>query len=260
MIRNTILSLVALLVLTASAFAQQPRPQQGQYFNFVAPAGFQLMQESTNAAIFGSTQNGGAMYGLMGWIGMNGQNTDAYATLFGQAMQLQNVRILGVQPVQPVQGFQQAAMYEFTYSAQGQNYRGAALVNMAAGTGAVHFVASRPETFEQMKPMLLSAAMSVSANSANTFGAVAHFKATRPMGDYGIGNWKPYDASKTNERVARHMSEQIREEQHIHDPRTGETHQVGYNMYDPENGGYVNPNNPYEILPNGPAWDPEPRR
>jgi hypothetical protein len=244
-----------------AALVQHARPERGQYFGVAVAPGFQILQESSNCVIVASAQHA-AIYGLCGWIGMaNHPSPDAYARTFCQTMQFQGIQVTAAQQVPPAQGFAQATYYEFNYVAANQQYRGGMLINVApagaTSSGAVQFFAARPDRFDALKPALSRLAQSASASSANSFGAKAHFDATRPRGDYGIGDWKPYDASKTNDRIFRHQSEGMLGYDNVHDPNTGTTYQPTWDHYDPSIGGYRNPQSPDEPLRSGPAWDPE---
>lgn len=277
MIRKSLISLAAAALLGIAAtgakaqYASYGQPQQAnngvamltsnartnqtQYFSFAQAPTFQVIDQSTNGVILGSQQLS-ATYGMTGLLSNAITGCDYYAVLCGQSYQ--NVKLLGAQDVAPAQGFLQGKYYDFTYTAAGQTFRGGLLVYVTNGSAVAYHIASRPENFDQLKPALLQLATTCHGNNANSFGAVAQFQATRPLGNYGIGDWKP-TSQAPSEQQSQARSDAMLGHDTMYDPETGKTYQMDYSQYRPDLGGYVNPDDPTRLLNYGTPTAPQPR-
>ena len=218
-----------------------------------------MAEDTTNGVTLISEQLG-AVYGVIGWVGMTNMPTpDAYAASFARSCNYENLRVLGTRPTQPAPGFQQATIYEWTYTFRGMPCRGIMILNFssngASTTAYAQHAEVRSDRFDAIAPTLMKLTASFAGNSANTFCMADSFRATRPLGNYGIGDWHP-TSTAMSDRTSPHISEGIRDVQTLHDD-DGNTFEAPISAYDPTVGGYRNPNDPTQILHTGPADDPE---
>lgn len=239
------------------------RPQvamhNGKFFSYALPAGWTI-DESQNAVILSSPDRSMCTTAT-GLVGMYGEATPAsFLANICQLYKVQGVQVISSQQVQPPQGYQSAATFELALTgADGVQYRGQALSAVVSGggrhSGSCITVMTRADKWESARTWLPQVALSVNASNTD-LGAGAMANAARPLPsssggaslNHSMGDWKPYDASASNDRLSRANSDATRGYEQMIDNTTGQRYYPGANAYDASRGGYVNPERPTELL------------
>ena len=292
MLKKTLIAAAALIAtatLTNAQYAPQeqagygqqqagPQMARNQFFQFAVLPSFQPVKCDANGIVLGSTRLHAA-YGLQGIMGAAGNFTpQAVIQAFVGGMQMQNVRVVGAGQIQPTQGFQQAAKFDFMYStADGVTCRLTAIVNTASANGrsnaAVQFVAAPAQIFAHVSGGMMEAAMQIGGCSPMTFrsgtgctngGGIAgnaggYAPAGQPAatGSYntgGMGDWHP--SSTVPDGVFERGSRVMRDQYPVYDDQ-GNTGMATGSQFNPAVGGVENPAAPGTALNNGTPENPE---
>jgi hypothetical protein len=235
---------------------QNLQPQQGRYFRWAAPPGWQVSE--TNAGVTLTSPDGQLSASLAMLLRSRGSRTpQAFLSwVFSHVPNYRNCRVLAVRNLPNQRMSYQVWQFieaSVSYLDNGLPVTGVYKVGVANYYGLndamiVGYRAANP-LFQQAQSFLPRIAQSIVLTNALEAGG--NNTLIRPKNN-PLDNSGLIKSGQYRDRVREHASEGWREgmmgTEPTMDPKTGQTYNSPLNSYNPARGGYVNPQRPNELL------------
>lgn len=232
--------------------------QQGRYFSFAAPAGWQVNETTNGVDVMNPDVSEGINFvGLEGTPGMSSPSEQIEK--IGQALGLRNLRIAETRSRPSQHGFDTAEfLFSFT-DTRGRTCQGwawSAVNNSYGRNNAYDEIAwATTSVWNRDAQFLVAAARLVSVtNPEQAFQRDQLVRLHVPVGPGSAGGFNhpntftPYSNQAAMDRIADRNARARRDDYPLEDPSTGRTYHGTSSNYDYVRGGWVNPQDPTQLL------------